>query len=90
MVLRIACAQFVAEAGDIPANMTRIDEMASEASNGGAKIVVFPELITTGYLSPEAPAPVGAVPPPASALCCGSGKPGAVIALRYSMSTGVS
>ena len=38
--------------------MTRIDEMASEASNGGAKIVVFPELITTGYLSPEAIAPL--------------------------------
>ncbi len=47
--LRIALAQMNAVVGDIDANAARVDELAAEARDAGAQLVVFPELTLTGY-----------------------------------------
>lgn len=45
----IACAQFAPSKADVPANLDRIGELARQASEEGADLVVFPETATSGY-----------------------------------------
>ena len=47
--LRIALAQFDAVVGDVAGNEARIAELIEQARDGGAQLVVFPELALTGY-----------------------------------------
>ncbi len=52
--MRIAALQMKAAAGDVAANLARIDRAAREAAAGGARLLVAPELATTGYGAGEA------------------------------------
>lgn len=47
--LKIACATPKIKVADCTANAKNIAEMAEEAANNGANMVVFPELCITGY-----------------------------------------
>src|SRR5688500_3414103 len=47
--LRIALAQMNAVVGDLDGNAAKVEEMAARAREGGANLVVFPELTLTGY-----------------------------------------
>ena len=47
--MRIATFQMKAIAGDVTANLARIEAAAVQAADGGARILVAPELATTGY-----------------------------------------
>ena len=49
VVMRVALAQINTTVGDIPANIERASEALEQAVAGGAELVVFPELTTTGY-----------------------------------------
>ena len=50
---RIACGQFVAEPGNKRANVARMAAYAEEARDQGCELILFPELIVTGYLPPD-------------------------------------
>lgn len=52
--MRIAILQMRAAAGDVTANLDRIERAASEAAAGGASLLIAPELATTGYGAGEA------------------------------------
>jgi len=47
---RIAVAQAHPQIGDVPVNVAAIRRMSLEAHDAGARMVVFPELATTGYV----------------------------------------
>jgi NAD+ synthase (glutamine-hydrolysing) len=47
--LRIALAQMNAVVGDVDGNAAKVEELAAEARDAGAQVVVFPELTLTGY-----------------------------------------
>ena len=49
MKLRVALAQINPTVGDLAANAALIIESAKAAKDGGAHIVVFPEMVLTGY-----------------------------------------
>ena len=49
MKLRVALAQINPTVGDFAGNAALIHEAISEAANDGAHVVVFPEMIVTGY-----------------------------------------
>ena len=49
MKLRVALAQINPTVGDFAGNAALIHEAVSEAANDGAQVVVFPEMIVTGY-----------------------------------------
>ena len=49
MKLRVALAQINPRVGDFAGNAALIHKAVSEAANDGAHIVVFPEMIVTGY-----------------------------------------
>ena len=51
--IRIACGQFVAAPGDKPANVAHMIAYAQEARDERCELILFPELIVTGYLAPE-------------------------------------
>jgi predicted amidohydrolase len=51
--IRVACGQFAPEAGATGRNVARMIALAGEARAEGCEIIVFPELITTGYLAPD-------------------------------------
>ena len=51
--IRVACGQFAAKPGDAPSNVARMIRYASQARSEGCSLIVFPELIVTGYLAPE-------------------------------------
>jgi predicted amidohydrolase len=51
--IRVACGQFAAKPGDAPSNVARMVRYASQARSEGCELIVFPELIVTGYLAPE-------------------------------------
>ncbi|MFL7811353.1 MAG: carbon-nitrogen hydrolase family protein [Anaerolineae bacterium] len=51
--IRIACGQFAAQPGDAPANVARMIGYAGQARAEGCELILFPELIVTGYLAPE-------------------------------------
>lgn len=47
--MRIAVLQMKAATGDVAANLAHIEAAAVQAAGGGARIMVAPELATTGY-----------------------------------------
>lgn len=49
MITRIAVAQAHPQIGDVPVNVATIRRLATDARANGAAVVVFPELMTTGY-----------------------------------------
>ncbi len=58
--LRVACVQFVAAAADMDANAGRICGWMQRAKAERCDLVVFPELIMSGYLAPAAMSAVAA------------------------------
>lgn len=52
--MKIAALQMQAVAGDVAANLGRIERAAREAAFGGAELLVAPELAVTGYGAGEA------------------------------------
>jgi omega-amidase len=50
--MKIAAAQISCALGDIDANIRKIREFAARAKNSGANLVVFPEMVDTGYSMP--------------------------------------
>ncbi|MEI2695189.1 MAG: nitrilase-related carbon-nitrogen hydrolase [Saprospiraceae bacterium] len=47
--LRVAVAQFNAHVGDLAGNAARIVELAARARDGGADVLLTPELALSGY-----------------------------------------
>ena len=65
--MRVACTQTGCFPGDVSANLRQVERLAEQASAAGANLVVFPELMTTGYASPEVVAPLAErIPGPVS------------------------
>lgn len=52
--MKIAVLQMKAEAGDVAANLARIERAAKEAAASGAGLLIAPELAVTGYGAGEA------------------------------------
>jgi predicted amidohydrolase len=54
-LIRVACAQFAPEVGDIEGNRRKARAAVRDAIAAGARLVVLPELCTSGYVfsSPE-------------------------------------
>jgi predicted amidohydrolase len=50
--VKVAAAQISCALGDLRANMEKIREFSSRAKSGGADLIVFPEMIDTGYAMP--------------------------------------
>ncbi len=50
---KIACCQFAPSLGNVGKNVQRIGEYLLKAGHENIDILLFPELITTGYLSPD-------------------------------------
>ncbi len=47
--MKIAAAQIACSLGDLAANLQKIRDFSSRAKNDGAELVVFPEMVDTGY-----------------------------------------
>ena len=56
--VRVACGQFMAEPGEKEKNVARMVGYAAQAREQGCTLILFPELIVTGYLDPEQVAPL--------------------------------
>jgi predicted amidohydrolase len=50
--MRIAAAQIACTPGDVGANVRKIREFASRAKNSSVELIVFPEMVDTGYSMP--------------------------------------
>jgi omega-amidase len=50
--MKIAAAQIACAPGDLEANLRTINDFASRAKDSGVELVVFPEMIDTGYSMP--------------------------------------
>ncbi|MEP6937446.1 MAG: nitrilase-related carbon-nitrogen hydrolase [Chthoniobacterales bacterium] len=50
--MKIAAAQIFCSVGDLNANLRKIHEFSSGAKEAGAELVVFPEMVDTGYSMP--------------------------------------
>jgi predicted amidohydrolase len=50
--MRIAAAQISCAPGDLDANVRKIRDFASRAKEAGAELIVFPEMVDTGYSMP--------------------------------------
>jgi len=50
--MKIAAAQIACTPGDLEANLRTVNDFASRAKDSGAELVVFPEMIDTGYSMP--------------------------------------
>src|SRR5438067_1188676 len=50
--MKIAAAQIACTPGDLEANPRTIKDFASGAKDAGAELIVFPEMIDTGYSMP--------------------------------------
>ena len=50
--MKIAAAQIACALGDVAANVHKIREFAVRAKEGGAELIVFPEMADTGYAMP--------------------------------------
>ena len=62
MATIIACGQFAAAPGDIPANLAIMRGQAKEAAGRGAGLIVFPEMALSGYLAAAELRPLAARP----------------------------
>ena len=47
--MRVAVAQIAPALGDIGANLRKLDDYCGRAKHGGATLIVFPEMVDTGY-----------------------------------------
>ena len=47
--MKVALAQMNPTVGDLRGNVLKIKEMAAKARDGGADLVIFPEMAVTGY-----------------------------------------
>jgi omega-amidase len=50
--MKIAAAQIACALGDLKANLAKVREFTSCAKDAGAELVVFPEMVDTGYSMP--------------------------------------
>jgi predicted amidohydrolase len=50
--MKIAAAQISCAPGDLDANMRKIRDFSSGAKESGAELIVFPEMVDTGYAMP--------------------------------------
>ena len=50
--MKIAAAQITSVPGDLEANLRKVRDFASHAKESGAELIVFPEMIDTGYSMP--------------------------------------
>lgn len=50
--MKVAAAQISCALGDVEANLRKIRDFSARAKEGGAELVVFPELADTGYAMP--------------------------------------
>ncbi len=50
--MKIAAAQIACALGDVDANLRKIRDFSARAKEGGAELVVFPEMADTGYSMP--------------------------------------
>ncbi len=50
--MKIAAAQIACSLGDLDANVRKIRDFSARAKDGGADLVVFPEMADTGYATP--------------------------------------
>lgn len=50
--MKVAAAQIVCTPGDLEANLRTINNFASRARDSGADLIVFPEMVDTGYSMP--------------------------------------
>jgi omega-amidase len=50
--MKVAAAQISCAPGDLNANVAKVRDFASLAKNGGAELIVFPEMVDTGYSMP--------------------------------------
>src|SRR5437868_14615252 len=50
--MKIAAAQIASTPGALEANLRTINDFASRAKDSGAELIVFPEMIDTGYSMP--------------------------------------
>jgi omega-amidase len=50
--MKIAAAQISCVPGDLSANLVRIRDFASRAKESGVELIVFPEMVDTGYSMP--------------------------------------
>lgn len=48
--IRVSCLQFEPKIGAVEANMARASELVREAAEGGSRLIVLPELASTGYV----------------------------------------
>jgi predicted amidohydrolase len=51
-MVKIAAAQIACSLGDLDANVRKIRDFSSRAKEGGAELIVFPEMADTGYSMP--------------------------------------
>src|SRR3984893_13542867 len=51
-VMKIAAAQIFCTPDDVSANVSKIHDFASRAKKSGADLIVFPEMVDTGYSMP--------------------------------------
>ncbi|MEP6820769.1 MAG: nitrilase-related carbon-nitrogen hydrolase [Chthoniobacterales bacterium] len=47
--MKIAVAQIACALGDVPANVAKMRDFCARAKDGGAELIVFPEMADTGY-----------------------------------------
>lgn len=50
--MKIAAAQISCVLGDVPANIAKMRDFCARAKDGGAELIVFPEMADTGYSMP--------------------------------------
>ena len=81
----VACGQFAAEPGQKRENISRMVGYAREARTAGCDLILFPELILTGYLSPQEILPLSepADGPGVEALAQAAGDLGIAIAFGF-------
>ena len=48
--IHVACGQIVCRAGDVEHNLDQMEQMAVEAAEAGARVILFAEAAITGYL----------------------------------------
>jgi len=51
-MMKVAAAQISCAVGDVEANLRKIRDFSARAQEGGAELVVFPEVAETGYAMP--------------------------------------
>ncbi|PYL69967.1 MAG: hypothetical protein DMF22_10465 [Verrucomicrobia bacterium] len=50
--MKIAAAQISCAPGDLQANLAKVRDFSARAKKAGAQLIVFPEMVDTGYSMP--------------------------------------